>query len=99
MTIDEAIKEFQSELRWAELNEYPYISKQKVEADKMAIKTLEQTRWIPVSERLPEERQQVLVDYCGSRGFQIIEFSKKEIWSFKAWMPLPEPYTAESEET
>lgn len=42
MTNDEAIKEFQSELRWAELNEYPYISKRKVEADKMAIKALKQ---------------------------------------------------------
>lgn len=42
MTNDEAIKEFQSELRWAELNEYPYISKKKVEADKMAIKALKQ---------------------------------------------------------
>lgn len=42
MTREEAIKEFESELKWAELNTYPYISKQKIEADKIAIKALEQ---------------------------------------------------------
>ena len=42
MTREEAIKQFESELKWAELNTYPYVSKQKIEADKMAIKALEQ---------------------------------------------------------
>ena len=42
MTKEEAIKQFESELNWAELNTYPYVSKQKIEADKMAIKALEQ---------------------------------------------------------
>lgn len=42
MTREEAIKQFESELKWAELNTYPYVSKQKVEANKMAIKALEQ---------------------------------------------------------
>ena len=42
MTREEAIKEFESELKWAELNIYPYVSKQKIEANKMAIKALEQ---------------------------------------------------------
>jgi hypothetical protein len=31
----------------------------------MAIKALEQTRWIPVSERLPEERKKCLVAFKG----------------------------------
>ena len=39
---EEAIRQFESELKWAELNTYPYVSKQKIEADKMAIKALEQ---------------------------------------------------------
>lgn len=42
MTPEEAIKEFESELEWAELNMYPYVSKQKIEADKMAIDALKQ---------------------------------------------------------
>lgn len=42
MTNQEAIKEFESELKWAELNKYPYVSKQKIEADKMAIKAFKQ---------------------------------------------------------
>lgn len=41
MTREEAIKQFESELKWAELNTYPYVSKQKIEADKMAIKALQ----------------------------------------------------------
>lgn len=41
MTREEAIKQFESELKWAELNIYPYVSKQKIEADKMAIKALQ----------------------------------------------------------
>jgi len=40
--VEEAIKEFKSELKWAELNKYPYVSKQKVKADNLAIKALEQ---------------------------------------------------------
>lgn len=55
MTPEEAIKEFESELEWAELNMYPYVSKQKVEADKMAIKALKQKpAWVPISEGLPK---------------------------------------------
>lgn len=42
MTREEAVKQFESELKWAELNIYPYVSKQKIEADKMAIEALEQ---------------------------------------------------------
>jgi cytochrome c2 len=40
LTPEEAIKEFESELKWAELNTYPYVSKQKIEADKMAIEAI-----------------------------------------------------------
>lgn len=54
LTLEEAIKEFESELRWAELNTYPYVSKRKIEADKMAIKALGRERmseWIPIKTR------------------------------------------------
>lgn len=35
------------------------------EVEKMAIKALEQTRWIPVSERLPDDRKKCLVTFRG----------------------------------
>ena len=58
-------------------------------------------KWIPVSERLPEEFEFVLV-YLHTKimtvasrttngGFYNIQGD--EIWPPIAWMPLPEPYT------
>ena len=61
-------------------------------------KALEQTRWIPVNERLPEDGKQVLC--CNKYGSV---FTSELTWSkgylmfgrhydVIAWMPLPEPY-------
>lgn len=67
-------------------------------------------KWIPVSERLPEENKWVLVTVVqGSvRYVEIMRIDKyKGMFtdnvgyyydSVIAWMPLPEPYKAESEE-
>ena len=66
-------------------------------------------KWIPVSERLPEEEQDVLI--CNEKGDIEISSGSKSTevddfiwytsgWKFGkviAWMPLPEPYKAESE--
>lgn len=61
----------------------------------------EQARWIPVSERLPEEEGIYLVTTTGTNNDIIdIAFYVDGIWHkasrIKAWMPLPEPYKAES---
>jgi hypothetical protein len=58
-------------------------------------------RWIPVSERLPEKNGEYLI--TGRQG----AVNKRRYhdghwygnWSVLAWMPLPEPYKAESEES
>lgn len=57
-------------------------------------------RWIPVSERLPEKNGEYLI--TGRQG----AVNKRRYhdghwygnWSVLAWMPLPEPYRAESED-
>jgi hypothetical protein len=68
--------------------------------------------WIPVSERLPEESGNYLITYClqGEIETQEAVYVKDEEdkWfditnieitlAVIAWMPLPEPYKAESEE-
>jgi Protein of unknown function (DUF551). len=73
------------------------------------IKALEQTRWIPVTERLPESDEEyhtfLVTDRKGKvtlSEFYLSIKDKKPYWSGMidviAWMPLPEPYKAESED-
>lgn len=72
--------------------------------------TPQESRWIPVTERLPEYNKEVLT--CSDGGFieiQSLENScngaywedQEGDWSYSgevtAWMPLPEPYEEESE--
>lgn len=96
---DDAIKFFE-EVAEREVNNAKY--------SKLAIEALEQEpRWIPVSERLPEEDTDVLVTLkCGLIGIMQKKLADDDngepcyIWQdFEgeeheviAWMPLPEAY-------
>lgn len=64
-------------------------------------------RWIPISERLPEDKQGCIVTVQGdSKTFIDIVTYYAEEHSFLyyeecnvlAWMPLPEPYKGEGED-
>ena len=62
MTRKEATEKLTSLWYFLTNNDYP---QKDLDALKVAIKALEQTRWIPVSERLPEERKKCLVTFRG----------------------------------
>lgn len=71
------------------------------EAYKMAIKALESQRWIPVSERLPEDYIHVLCQftlngmgecYLAHGVFHVVGGLVMTCNEVIAWMPLPEPY-------
>lgn len=61
--------------------------------------------WIPVSERLPEIGQKVLVSTKRTVFTQVFKgvYSEPNVWHWEhnsikvitAWMPLPEPYREE----
>ena len=72
----------------------------------------EQTRWIPVSERLPEENKTVIAStafgvypeakYTKEDGWVWAYESGADYWEeldyVEAWMPLPQTYKAKSED-
>ena len=75
--------------------------------------TPQEPRWIPVSERMPEENRTVIAStkhgvysearYTKEDGWEWAYESGADYWeeigcNVLAWMPLPEPYKAESEE-
>ena len=79
----------------------------EVEALDMAIKALEQTKWISASEKLPEEYIHVLCQFCmGGMAecyyahgfFHVVGGLRLSIDEVMAWMPLPHPYKAEMED-
>ena len=105
MTNKEAIK------IWQYVKDHPTYDSDIVpiiqEACDMAIKALEQTQWTPVSEKPPEESFDSIIGWDAYRQrcvfvqyidgyFQIT--GTNESFDIRAWMPLPEPYKAESEE-
>ena len=61
--------------------------------------------WIPCSERLPERLERVLVTRANGRVEETFRWDNEEYpWNggyddILAWMPLPEPYTADTPQT
>ena len=92
------------------------MDKTTIDACKGAIELLEQTRWIPVSKRLPEEKINPITEdfyeyQCTYHAYGVYDvrsykFGNGHWWhgpgimddSVIAWMPLPKPYKAESED-
>lgn len=63
--------------------------------------TPQESRWVPVTERLPEEGTFVLASYNSDEGTDVVMtyYSKYGFARglMTAWMPLPEPYREVSE--
>lgn len=100
MTREEAVARIKDHI---EIHRYHERNAVKIfEALDMAIQALEQTRWIPVSERLPEKPNMYTV--TDSKG-DVVRFvftgseSSREYWlrCAKAWLPLPKPYKENTE--
>ena len=87
----------------------------KTFVEKLPSVTQKSGKWIPVSERLPEDRRTVFVtaywhetcqvmmaSYYGDGLWWCVPFNNcgehMQRLKPKAWMPIPEPYMAESEE-
>lgn len=95
---DEAMNEFVGEL-------------EDYEAFDVAIESLKAQEWIPVSEKLPEEEGSYLItSNMADELKEVLETfyipasnmaDGMPYWDYSgviAWMPLPEPYKAESED-
>lgn len=55
-------------------------------------------RWIPCSERLPEDCQRVLIQVINGNMYVINFSAVGETSHIVAWMPLPEPYKEEPDD-
>ena len=76
---------------------------------RLVLELLEQTEWIPISERLPEKSTWVLVTCKNPDGYIYLDIKLinqyTELWdgdedfigTVLAWMPLPKPYKMKGE--
>lgn len=92
---EECAKEHRQLARW--LKELKQLREQMSDSEKP-------NKWIPVSERKPKKGQTVLTfdTYYNKFGINALSSDgltwRKYTNHVTAWMPLPEPYKAESEE-
>lgn len=67
----------------------------------MAINVLSKQQWVPCSERLPEVKQKVLVQYAdGSMATKRCNDAGHLQWFYAnavAWRPAPEPWKGDAE--
>ena len=70
---------------------------EKIYNDDKALES--QPKWIPTSERLPEEQMLCLGDTRDRGATKCVYFKNSDFWKefVVAWMPLPQPFKAESE--
>ena len=52
-------------------------SKKTVDAIEMGIHALKETQWIPISERLPEEEEYILLSFANYTGLDIGRYEKE----------------------
>ena len=81
------------------LSNHGVFTDRELEDIETVIKKLKQTRWIPVSERLPVLTGKYLVTVKNGNVYAAVfdSWSGRFQCAATAWMPLPEPYKAESE--
>lgn len=71
--------------------------------EKLPSATQKSGKWIPVSERLPELKQRILVSYETMDDGKKVDITTYDKYGFligkaQAWMPLPEPYDPQESE-
>ena len=97
MTREEAIQMIQNDMRL----HHDYLSGDYRKALRLAIEALQQPeqRWIPVTERLPDDGLYLVTTSKGQTQVHVFSHNgnSEEYWMRcnKAWMPLPEPYRGE----
>lgn len=69
MNNQRAIDRLTKHLEWGQ-------SKKTVDAIEMGIHALKETQWIPISERLPEEEEYILLSFANYTGLDIGRYEK-----------------------